>query len=44
MWHIYVYGSIDKNYYGFKTLKDDLNTMKELGEIVLHDITKSSHI
>jgi len=32
MWHIYVYGSIDKNYYGFKTLKDDLNTMKELGE------------
>ena len=32
MWHIYIYGSEDKNYIGFKTLKNDIDKMRELGE------------
>ena len=32
MWAIYINGSEDKNYIGFKTLKDDLNYFKQKGE------------
>lgn len=32
MWNIYINNSIEKNYIGFKTLKDDLNDLKKLGE------------
>ena len=32
MWHIYVHGSEDENFIGFKTLKDDLKSFKQNGE------------
>ena len=32
MWNIYINNSTEKNYIGFKTLKDDLNDLKKLGE------------
>ena len=32
MWHVYVHGSNDKNFIGFKTLKDDLKSFKQNGE------------
>ena len=43
MWHIYVHGSNDKNFIGFKTLQDDLKIFKENGESDIY-IKEYKHI
>ena len=43
MWHIYVHGSNDKNFIGFKTLQDDLKSFKENGESDIY-IEEYKHI